>query len=148
MSKCKKGNLKCSLGFETKNKAIKNKYDSDYICNPNEHGWSFIPDVDFFNKVDFIKKCDDPNNPKVSNNEKDQNIKNDYGYRYMMSNGKLDPSMEDTFTYPEKPIRYSCIRCKPKKGGYKKYIKSQKKNNNMRMSRRLSKRETHFTRIR
>lgn len=122
MSNCKKGDLRCSLGFETRNNKVSKGYDSDYICNPNEHGWSFVPDINFFKKVEFIKKCDDPNNPTVYNKTPDPNIKNDYGYRYVMSNGKFNPSMKDKFIYPDQPIRNSCIKCKSKKGGYKNKI--------------------------
>ena len=41
MSNCKKGDLRCStIGFEIIK--VSKSYDSDYICNPNEHGWSLF----------------------------------------------------------------------------------------------------------
>jgi hypothetical protein len=57
MSDCKKGNLKCTFGINTKNSKLNNSYQSDYICNPNEHGWTGVTEQDFFNNVEYIKNA-------------------------------------------------------------------------------------------
>ena len=35
----KKAILNATFGINIKNSKLNNSYQSDYICNPNEHGW-------------------------------------------------------------------------------------------------------------
>ena len=139
MSDCKKGNLKCTFGINTKNSKLNNSYQSDYICNPNEHGWTGVTEQDFFNNVEYIKKCNNPDKPEVENTLIHTPEQNNYGYRYQMSKGNVDPEMENKFIYPSPPVRKKCIICRKRYSGYNELKQRQQEKLNIKKSKKEKK---------
>jgi hypothetical protein len=138
---CKRGNLKCSLGFETKNKRIEDKYTSDYICDPNQHGWMAFIDPNLIETQDYIKKCSNSNNPEQENGIVTPEKKNNYGYTYKMSNKGIVNNIR--FHTPQS--RNKCIVCKKQKYSYNELQNNiaKKKENKKKKSLEKQKLLTH-----
>ena len=111
---CKKGDLKCSLGIETKNKRVEDKYTSDYICDPNIHGWVSIIEPNLIENQEYIKKCSNPDNPEQENGVINPEKRNNYGYIYKMS----DKGILNNIRFHSPQSRNKCIACKKKKYSY------------------------------
>ena len=89
--KCKKGDLKCTFGIDRFNKNIPDDYNSDYICQPNQHGWSVVTDPSLIPKSKFIKKCQ--NNPEYE--EQTGSFKKDNTHGFMIPMIQKSSFMDD-----------------------------------------------------
>lgn len=118
--KCKKGDLKCTFGIDRFNKVIGDDYQSDYVCQPNQHGWSVVTDPKLIPKSKYIKKCQ--NAPEYETQS--ESFKKDNTHGFMLPMIQKSSFMDDYLTWPEPPRRKKCIIC-PNSGIKEPKIKSQ-----------------------
>lgn len=105
--KCKKGDLKCTFGIDRLNQNITNTYQSDYVCQPNQHGWSVVTDPKLIPESKYIKKCQ--NTPEYETDS--GTFKKDNTHGFMLPMIKKSSFMDDYLTWPEPPRRNKCIIC-------------------------------------